>query len=95
MEHDNNQVLRQSLPFSKIATCRLRGCPSLFNLPAESDLQVSLMSVTWQSSGAKCFVVLQYSKNQRSMGEASLLKIISGKRWSDATVVESQEEGQP
>eukprot|EP00435_Cladocopium_sp_Y103_P028909 s633_g7.t1 len=43
-QRDYNQILLQSLPFSQVATCCLRGCPSLFNVTADSDLQMNLMS---------------------------------------------------
>lgn len=40
------QVLQESVPFTKVATCRLRGCPSLYH-NLDEELKVQLMSVSW------------------------------------------------
>ena len=50
-QRDYNQILLQAYqPFSQLATCCLRGCPSLFNVTSDSELQMKLMSVTWRVS---------------------------------------------
>lgn len=44
-QRDYNQILLQAYqPFSQLATCCLRGCPSLFNVTSDSELQMKLMS---------------------------------------------------
>jgi len=42
-ERDYSQVLQESVPFTKVATCRLRGCPSLYH-NLDEELKVQLMS---------------------------------------------------